>query len=98
MPYLIETFDAPEHAYVRQERYQEHLDFLAENARLLLACGAKLSDDGNSADGGIYIVDLETREEAERFIAQDPFSQGSLFREVGIRRWRKAYLNGNCFL
>jgi uncharacterized protein YciI len=98
VPYLIETFDFPERTHIRQERYQEHLDFLSENAGLLLACGAKLSDDGNSANGGIYLVDLETREEAEAFIARDPFSQGNLFHKVGIRRWRKAYLNGECFL
>lgn len=98
MPYLIETFDAPEHAHVRQDRYAEHLGFLEENARLLLACGAKLSDDGSHADGGIYLVDLDTRQAAEAFIAEDPFSQGGLFREVVVRRWRKAYLDGQGYL
>ncbi|MFC7401425.1 YciI family protein [Citricoccus sp. GCM10030269] len=98
MPYMIETYDAPERAHVRQERYAEHLEFLAEHAQLLLACGAKLADDGTHAEGGIYLVDLETREEAEAFIARDPFSRGNLFRDVVIRRWRKAYLNGECFL
>lgn len=98
MPYLIETFDAPERAHVRQERYAEHLEFLSEHATLLLACGAKLSDDGGRADGGIYLVDLDSREDAEAFIARDPFAQGDLFREVVVRRWRKAYLDGQNFL
>lgn len=98
MPFLIETYDAPERAAVRRERYTEHLEFLAEHAGLLLACGAKLSDDGSHADGGIYLVDLDTREDAETFIAEDPFSQGGLFREVVVRRWRKAYLGGENFL
>lgn len=98
MPFLIETYDAPERAHVRQDRYAEHLDYLADHAGLLLACGAKLSDDGRHADGGIYLVDLETREEAEAFIAEDPFSRGGLFREVVVRRWRKAYLDGQGYL
>lgn len=98
MPYLIETFDNPERAHVRRDRYQEHLEFLSEHATLLLACGAKLSDDASHADGGIYLVDLDTREEAEAFISEDPFSQGDLFREVVVRRWRKAYLDGQNFL
>ncbi|WP_270255331.1 YciI family protein [Kocuria marina] len=98
MPYLIETYDAPERAHVRHERYQEHLDFLTEHKHLLLACGAKLSDDGQAADGGVYLVDLNTREEAEAFIASDPFTHGNLFREIVVRRWRKAYLDGTCFL
>ncbi|XKH52685.1 YciI family protein [Citricoccus nitrophenolicus] len=98
MPFLIETYDAPERAQVRQDRYAEHLEFLSEHAELLLACGAKLSDDGTHAEGGIYLVDFETREDAEAFIARDPFSQGNLFREVVVRRWRKAYLDGQSFL
>lgn len=98
MPYLIETFDDPAAAHVRPDRYQEHLEFLERHAHLLLACGAKLSDDGERANGGIYLVDLDTREEAEQLIAQDPFSQGGLFRQVVVQRWRKAYLDGVCHL
>jgi uncharacterized protein len=75
-----------------------HLAFLAQNDTLLLACGAKLNDDGSSAGGGIYIVDVETREEAERFIAQDPFTHVGLFENVKIVRWRKAYVDGTCYL
>ncbi|MFP3442559.1 YciI family protein, partial [Pantoea sp. SIMBA_133] len=59
----------------------------------LLACGAKLSDDGETASGGIYLVDLDSREEAEHFIESDPFHQAGLFAEVKIVRWRQAYLN-----
>lgn len=98
MPFLIETFDKPGHAEVRARERDAHLDFLARNKALLLACGAKLNDDGSSAGGGIYIVDVETRHEAERFIAQDPFTRVDLFESVKIVRWRKAYLDGTCFL
>ena len=98
MPFLIETFDKPGHADVRVRERDAHLAFLAENKTLLLACGAKLNDDGSSAGGGIYIVDVETREEAERIIAQDPFTHVDLFESVKIVRWRKAYVDGACYL
>ena len=98
MPFLIESFDKPGHAKVRARERDAHLDFLARNKTLLLACGAKLNDDGSSAGGGIYIVDVETREEAERFIAQDPFTHVGLFESVKIVRWRKAYVDGTCYL
>jgi len=93
MPFLIETFDKPDHQALRLEVRPAHLDYLDANANLLLACGAKLSDDGATASGGIYLVDLESREEAERFIQADPFHQAKLFAEVHIVRWRQAYLN-----
>lgn len=98
MPYIIETFDKPGHAAVRQQHRAEHLKFLDENKHLLLACGAKLQDDGTDAGGGLYIVALESREEAERFIAADPFARADLFERIAITRWRKAYVGGECYL
>ena len=98
MPYIIETFDKPNHQAVRQQHRPAHLDFLAQNAQLLLACGAKLHDDGSDLGGGLYVVDLDTREAAQAFIAADPFYQADLFAEVRITRWRKAYVAGACCL
>jgi uncharacterized protein YciI len=98
MPFFIETFDKPDHGHVRQRARESHLEYLAANKARLLACGAKLSDDGNSASGGVYLLDVETREEAERFIANDPLLLAELFERVSVTRWRKAYLDGECFL
>ena len=98
MPYIIETFDKPHHQAVRQQHRPAHLEFLAQNAQLLLACGAKLQDDGSDMGGGLYVVDLDTREAAQAFIAADPFYQADLFAEVRITRWRKAYVAGECCL
>lgn len=98
MPYLIETYDAPERAHLRQERYDAHLAFLADNAHLLLACGAKLDDAGEKASGGIYLIDADDRTAANAFIEVDPFHQAGLFARVEVTRWRKAYVNFECFL
>ncbi|MDF3838721.1 YciI family protein [Cupriavidus basilensis] len=98
MPFLIETWDKPQHQQVRQATRARHLDFLDQHKALLLACGAKLNDDGSDAGGGVYIVDVETRDAAQQFIDADPFAAAGLFAEVRITRWRKAYLAGACCL
>lgn len=98
MPYIIETFDKPDHQAVRQAHRPAHLDYLAANKALLLACGAKLHDDGQDAGGGLYVVDLDTRAEAEAFITADPFAQAGLFERITITRWRKAYVAGQLML
>ena len=98
MPYIVETFDKPDHQSVRTAVRTEHLAFLAQNAGRLLACGAKLNDDGSDRGGGLYIVDTEDRAEAEALIAADPFAKAGLFERVLVTRWRKAYLGGACFL
>ena len=98
MPYIIETFDKPDHQHVRSAQRAAHLDFLARNKALLLACGAKLADDGQDLGGGLYVVALDTREEALRFIESDPFHTAGLFKRVVLTRWRKAYVDGQCYL
>ncbi len=98
MPFLIETFDKPHTQALRQALRDKHLDYLEENKSLLLACGAKLDDEGINGTGSVYIVDLETRAEAEDFVNADPFAAGGLFDRTVITRWRKAYLNGESYL
>lgn len=98
MPYMIQTFDKPDTGELRQQLRPSHLDYLEQNKLLLLACGAKLMDDGVTGIGSLYVVDVETREEAQTFINGDPFTAGGLFDRIEITRWRKAYLNGESYL
>lgn len=98
MPYMIETFDKPDEHDLRLATRDEHLAYLEAHKKRLLACGAKLSEDGQHASGGLYLIDCETREEAQAFIDGDPFSHAELFERVVICRWRKAYLDGACHL
>jgi uncharacterized protein YciI len=93
MPYVIETWDKPDSLDLRMEVRPEHIVFLECNTAKLLGAGAKLSDDGETMLGTIYIVDVETRAEAEAFVAQDPFTQNGLPGKIQITRWRKAFFN-----
>lgn len=98
MAYFIETFDKPQHQALRQALRPAHLEFLRANGQRLLACGAKLNEDGTDAGGGIYIITADSLQDARDFIAADPFFQGELFADVRITRWRKAYVDGVCHL
>ena len=98
MPYLIDTFDREHTQALRQALRDQHLDYLETNKSLLLACGAKLDDEGILGSGSVYIVDVETRQAAEEFINGDPFTKGGLFENIVITRWRKAYLDGKNYL
>ncbi|MET1114094.1 MAG: YciI family protein [Comamonas sp.] len=98
MEYHIETWDEPSQAHLRTEMRAPHLAYLQERAHLVLAAGAKLNDDGSTAGGGVYIVEVETRAEAERFIQGDPFHIAGLFSQVRVQRWRKAFFDRECLL
>ncbi len=93
MPYVIQTRDKPDRAHLRTETRAEHLDYLRANANKLLAAGAVINDDGSGGHGGVIIVDTDDRDEAEAFIANDPFTKAGLFESVTVTRWRKAVFN-----
>lgn len=78
--------------------YDSHLQYLETNKNRLLASGAKLDDAGENASGGIYILDTESRSDAEAFIAAYPFTKVGLFQRIEITRWRKAYFDFTSYL
>jgi uncharacterized protein len=93
MPFVVETWDRPNALALRDEVRPRHVIYLDEQKHKLLGAGAKLSDDGETMLGSIYIVDTEERAEAERFLDGDPFMAAGLFDEVSITRWRKAFFD-----
>ena len=93
MAYLIETWDKPDSLALRTAVRPEHILFLQANTAQVLGAGAKLSDDGTTMLGTLYIIDTESRDEAERFVGDDPFTKAGLPERVVITRWRKAFFN-----
>ncbi|WP_346830856.1 YciI family protein [Pseudomonas abietaniphila] len=98
MPYIIETWDKPNSLSLRMLNRPDHLQYLAKNAKVLLACGAKLNHDASDLGGGLYIIDTENEAEAQKLIEEDPFYKAGLFERVSVTRWRKAYVAGVCYL
>ena len=98
MPYAIQTVDKPGRGPLRAELRARHVEYLKANQHRLLAAGALTDDDGTGGSGGILIVDTDDRAEAERFAAEDPFTQGGLFEKVTVTRWRKAFFDGKCLI
>lgn len=39
------------------------------------------------------MLDCDSREEAEAFVAADPFTDAGLFETIQIIRWKKAFLD-----
>lgn len=94
MPYLIETWDKEALKHLRAEHRDAHLAYLESQKHRIIACGGKLVDDGSRATGAVLLIDVETREEAEKFIAEDPFIKAGLAEKITICRWRKAFFDG----
>ena len=86
--YLVYCVDKPGSDAVRTKAHDEHMAYLHSREEIVLA-GAKLSDDGETAGGSAFIVNVPDRAAAETFSNGDPFSQAGLFDSVTITRVRK---------
>src|SRR3546814_13610245 len=92
MAYMIATYDKPGHEPVRDRVRQSHLEYLEANVEKVIAGGGFLNDEGTPVIGGLILLDVETRDEAQDFINADPFSGADLFGRVERVRWRMSFL------
>lgn len=98
MPYVILARDKAGTAELRAATRPAHLAYLEPYTARLLAAGATLADDGQTATGSLIVFDTDDRAEAERLAANDPFTLAGLFESVEIMRWRKVFLAGERLL
>ncbi len=93
MPFLIDAAYKTGEGELRTRLRPAHLAFLEANVAMLLAAGAKLSDDGTTPFGSFYILNTEDRAAAEAFLKNDPYVQSGLFATMVMTRWRKGFFN-----
>lgn len=93
MPYMIATYDKPGHEHVRDATRAKHLEYLEANVDRMIAGGGFWNDEGTSVIGGLILVDVDSKAEAEAFIANDPFTAADLFERVELVRWRQSFLD-----
>lgn len=98
MPFIVEATDRPDSAALRERVRPAHIAYLEANLDRLIAAGAKLDDDGVTAIGSIYIIATDSREEAEGFVAADPFVTEGVLGTIVATRWRKAIFDHQSFI
>ncbi|HEX6691294.1 MAG TPA: YciI family protein [Burkholderiales bacterium] len=89
--YAIVCFDRPDSAALRDAHRTEHQEFLSKNSSKIMFGGPlKHSADGAST-GALIVVDCATREEAEAFIAADPFHRSGVYESVAVRAFKQVF-------
>lgn len=90
MPYTIMCFDKENKLNVRKINRDEHLKYLKSFRKKILLAGPIL-DKNNLPSGSIIILELDTRQEIEKFIKGDPYYKAGLFRETKILNFKKVF-------
>ena len=93
MLWAISCVDKPNTAAIREEHLVPHRSYLQSQKKILVLAGATQSDDGNTAIGSLFVVNVNSRGEAKAFSDGDPFTKAGVFSSVTITRMRKGQWN-----
>jgi uncharacterized protein len=93
MLYLIYCEDRPDGAPIRAAAREAHFAYLERHRDILVLGGAFLAEDGATRIGSSFVINVPSREAAEEFSRNEPFTSAGLFKEVRIRRMRRSQWN-----
>jgi uncharacterized protein len=93
MLYIIYQEDVENSAPLREIHKPAHFEYLAKWEDKLVLGGAMMPDDGNGRIGSVLILNVDSREEAEAFSANEPLRVGGVFKSVKITRMRRGQWN-----
>lgn len=77
----------------RKENLARHIEWLDEHRNTILIGGSLRESPEQTAIGGLWIVDANSRDAIMTLIQTDPFWQMGLRESVEILHWSKAFEN-----
>lgn len=93
MLYIIYQVDKPNSQAIRAANREAHFAYLETHHDILVLGGATLAEDGVTRLGSVLIINVRSREDAERFSSEEPFRRAGLFERVEISRMRRGQWN-----
>jgi len=93
MLWIVSCTDKANTAAIRESVLQPHRDYLGSQKKILVLAGATQSDDGTTAIGSLFVLNVNSRAEAKAFSDGDPFTQKGVFASITITRMRKGQWN-----
>lgn len=91
MLFVAKFTDKPDIAERRAELLQAHFDWLAANDHKVLIAGSLRTDVGGPGVGGLWIIEANSKAEAEEVFQTDPFFAEGLRAKVEVFHYMKAH-------
>mgnify|MGYP003333235469 FL=1 len=93
MLWVISCIDKANTAEIREKVLAPHREYLQSQKKILVLAGATQTDDGATAIGSCFVVNVNSRAEAKAVSDGDPFTQNGVFADIKITRMRKGQWN-----
>jgi uncharacterized protein len=84
MIYTFFLMDKPDGDALRQRVRPEHKAYLTQVADRMAFAGPLTTDDGKTMIGSLLGIDFETREAAQGWLANEPFTQAGLYASTTL--------------
>jgi uncharacterized protein YciI len=89
--YAIVCFDRPDSAALRDQHRAAHQEFLKKHAEKIVFGGPLKNTPEGASTGALIVVGCATRQDAEAFIAADPFYKSGVYESVAVRAFKKVF-------
>lgn len=76
--------DKPGAGDVRQRVRPEHKAYLAQVAERIAFAGPFVADDGSTMLGSLLVIDFDSRDAAQAWLAQEPFTRAGLYGSTAV--------------
>ena len=82
--YAFRLLDKPDTAALRQRVRPEHKAYLAAVAERIAFAGPLTHDDGVTMIGSLLAIDFASRDAAQAWLADEPFTRAGLYASVEV--------------
>ena len=79
--------DRPGALHIREREAQAHFAYLEQHRDQIRLAGGVRDHEGDPPDGGLWIMDNVTREDAVRLCEEDPFFTAGLRQSYVLKAW-----------
>jgi uncharacterized protein YciI len=90
MLFVVLLTDKPEHAPVRADHLQAHIDWLERHKDVIQVGGSLRREPSETPKGGLWIAQADAKQIIEELLQTDPFYLAGLRQSYEILHWSKA--------
>jgi len=94
MAWMVTFEDEPSRVGLRATDTDRHVAYVRSIAGKLLCAGSLRETPDGRQVGGMWVIDVATREEATALFEADPFFEGGLRANVRMQHWTKGVWDG----
>jgi hypothetical protein len=94
MKYVVLFEDNDEFAHMRPKFMADHLQFLSDNSKRIEIAGPLKDGLSGEPAGGLWLIDVESVEQAQALVESDPFWPTGLRKSIRILEWTQVYAHG----